>query len=39
MLTISTGTFMAFDLIDAAIRSAAKSGGNAAVLQKSSFSK
>jgi hypothetical protein len=34
MLTISTGTFMAFDLIDAAIRSAAKSGGNAAVFAK-----
>ena len=30
MLTISTGTFMAVDMADAAIRSAVKSGGNAA---------
>ena len=29
MLTISTGTFMAVDMADAAIRSAVKSGGNA----------
>ena len=30
MLTISTGTFMAVDMADAAIRSAVKSGGNVA---------
>lgn len=34
MMTISTGTMTAVDLADAAIRSAAKSGGNAAVFAK-----
>ena len=31
MLTIASGTFMAVDLVDAAIRAASSSGGNAAV--------
>ncbi|MGN1133597.1 MAG: hypothetical protein ACI4RN_03980 [Oscillospiraceae bacterium] len=34
MLTISTGTFMTFDMADAAIRSAIKSGGNAVAFAK-----
>jgi hypothetical protein len=34
MLTIATGTFTACDLIDAAIRGAVKSGGNAALFAK-----
>jgi len=34
MLTIATGTFLAFDAIDAAIRGAIKSGGNPAVFAK-----
>ena len=34
MITISTSTFMAFDLADAAIRSAIKSGGNSALFAK-----
>jgi len=35
MLTIATGTFTAVDLIDAGIRGAIKSGGNAALFAKS----
>jgi len=34
MLTIATGTFTAFDMIDAAIRSGLKSGGNPALFAK-----
>jgi hypothetical protein len=34
MLTIATGTFTAFDMIDAAIRGALKSGGNPALFAK-----
>ncbi len=34
MLTISTGTFMAVDMVDAAVRGAVNSGGNGAVFAK-----